>query len=148
MLSIDPDDFVERVEPRNRVDSGLLDRLICDMQKSGWQGRPLLVAKRGDRYEAITGSHRAAAAMRAHVLIPVVILHDADLTATQWKAVNGEVEYDRLDSVFKEAGLHRAAELVRQEIQCGGTMSPVRPSERPPTKGRRFTVKRIPPTKK
>jgi hypothetical protein len=147
MISIEPDGCVERVEPRHRVvDQKLLGKLIRSMQTGGWQGRPLLVVKKGDVYDAITGSHRAEAAMKARVPIPVVILQDADLTKAQRKAVNETSDCIYLASVFDKAGLHKAAELMRQEKQYGGTMEQVRPTKRPPTEGRRIRVKRNPQT--
>jgi hypothetical protein len=148
MISIEPDDYVERVEPRHpATNKRLLDKLIREMQTHAWQGRPLLVVKKGNGYETITGCHRAAAAMKVGFPIPVVVLDDADLTKAQWEKVDGAVDYGCLDSVFDEAGLHKAAELMRQEKQYGGTMSPVHPTKRPLTEGRRFSVKRNPPEK-
>ncbi|MEM3486073.1 MAG: ParB N-terminal domain-containing protein, partial [Candidatus Methanomethyliaceae archaeon] len=41
------------------------------MRKHGWQGRPVLALRWGNLTQAITGSHRIAAAKKAGVNIPV-----------------------------------------------------------------------------
>lgn len=47
----------------------------ASMARSGWRGRPLLVAPmRGGRFQALTGSHRHAAAKRLGLCIPVLVL--------------------------------------------------------------------------
>lgn len=45
------------------------------MRRSGWLGRPLLVVKRaGGGYQALTGSHRLAAALEAELAaVPAIV---------------------------------------------------------------------------
>ena len=52
-----------RIRPFHEVrDAEKLAALVADMTERGWHGRPLVVIDCGDYYQAITGSHRWAAA--------------------------------------------------------------------------------------
>jgi uncharacterized ParB-like nuclease family protein len=54
---------IDRIRPFHEVrDSERLAALIASMTERGWDGRPLVVIDCGDYYQAITGSHRWAAA--------------------------------------------------------------------------------------
>jgi hypothetical protein len=72
----------ELVEPRSLipindpVDKQFLRKLVRDMSRRGWSGRPLLVVRLGTSRYAFTGSHRIAAAMRAGIMVPVVYWSD------------------------------------------------------------------------
>ena len=44
-----------------------VEALARSMESVGWRGRPVLVVDRGDHYQAITGSHRIAAAEKAGI---------------------------------------------------------------------------------
>lgn len=70
------------VAPRHEVnDPAKYAALVESMELGGWQGRPVLVYEYHERYEAITGSHRIAAAQETGTDIPVVVLPYNDDTA-------------------------------------------------------------------
>lgn len=74
------------------------------MQAHGWVGRPiLLLPRRGNKYQALTGSHRYAAAKKAGLKkIPCVILSRDAANAVQsaWRSPSTE-NYGILRSVYK-----------------------------------------------
>jgi ParB-like nuclease domain len=146
---IEPDGYVDKLEPRHKpTDPNLLKRLEGSMRGCGWTGRPLVVAKikqdSGYKYEGITGSHRATAAMNAGVPIPAVFVSPDDLTTEQWEFVMTHSE--DLDILFDEVKLSKAAELLRQERKYGGTAAKVEPPKREKTEGRRVRFKRVGPS--
>lgn len=79
---------VQKIVPVNDVvDKEKYQQLLESMERGGWQGRPLVVVDRGDHYQALTGSHRLAAAVAASLeYVPAVVLdieyicEDYDLT--------------------------------------------------------------------
>ena len=71
----------ERIAPLHEVRDGeKLARLVANMERIGWQGRPLLVVDNGGGdYVALTGSHRHAAALEAGLgMVPVVVVSQCD----------------------------------------------------------------------
>ena len=55
-----------------------IDNLTADLRLHGWKGRPLLVYSTPTGYQAISGSHRIAAARRAELQsIPCVVIPEA-----------------------------------------------------------------------
>lgn len=57
---------IRHIAPPHEVrDAEKLDRLTAAMNANGWAGRPLLVLRTADCFQAITGSHRIVAAERA-----------------------------------------------------------------------------------
>lgn len=124
MKRVKPDKFLERVEARHPADEKLIELLTTDMRKRGWCGRPILVAEIGTGcnkyYETITGGHRSTAAMALGIPIPVVVVGGRELTEEQWEQVRWSGDYDYLYSVFENAGLKKAAELIYQEFELGG----------------------------
>lgn len=98
------------------------------MRKHGWQGRPVLALRWGNLTQAITGSHRIAAAKKAGVNIPVYVLDvSAHVKAadgrcvvcgeTCWvdEAVEAYDDYERLEAV-KRSGDEYAICLMEQEV--------------------------------
>jgi len=74
---------IDRIRPFHEVrDSEKLAALIASMTERGWDGRPLVVIDCGDYYQAITGSHRWAAANEVGLdEIPIAICE----TGTLWE---------------------------------------------------------------
>ena len=139
------EDMITAVETRHKAThSDLLQGLKCSMMEVDWKGRQLLVVeKKGEVYEAITGTHRATAAMQLGIPIPVVIIEIGDLSASQTaRVLNGRVQYELLADLFDSAGLSPAAELMRQEYTSGGKAPIVRPRKER-TGGGRVTVRRV-----
>lgn len=124
MKRVKPDTFLECVEPRHPADEKLVELLTADMRKRGWRGRPILVAEIGTGcnkyYETVTGVHRSTAAMTLGIHIPVVVIEGRELSEEQWEQVRWSGDYDHLYSVFMDAGLNKAAELMYQEHELGG----------------------------
>ncbi|MDD4181321.1 MAG: ParB N-terminal domain-containing protein [Victivallaceae bacterium] len=52
-------------------ETGKLNQLADDMRQRGWVGRPILAIDCGDYLQAITGSHRIAAAELARIEVEV-----------------------------------------------------------------------------
>jgi ParB-like nuclease domain len=146
---VEPDGYVKKLTPKHTPsDPDLVKRLEESMRQYGWIGRPLMVAKiknGGGRYKygGITGSHRATAAMNVGIPIPAVFVTTADVTRKQWKFIMKHSE--GLDTLFDEAKMPRAAGLMRQEPELGGTAAKVEPPKREKTEGRRFRPKRVEP---
>jgi hypothetical protein len=112
-----------------------------------WLGYVMVakIKKGGGRYKynGITGSHRATAAMNIGIPIPAVFVSPADVTRKQWKSIMTHSE--GLDTLFDEAKMPTAAGLMRQELELGGTAAKVEPPKREKTEGRRFRPKRVEP---
>ena len=66
-----------KIEPPHEVrDQKKLEDLAEKMRTSGWQGRPILAIDLGQGPEALTGSHRIAAAKMAGIDVPVIMVDD------------------------------------------------------------------------
>lgn len=67
---------VSEIEPPHEVRfPERLRNIVTAMRRTGWRGRPLLVAPtRGGRFQAFTGSHRYAAAKQLDLCVPVLVL--------------------------------------------------------------------------
>lgn len=111
--------------PHGVTDPDKLSRIEADMRANGWTGRPILVERYGDGYQAWTGSHRLAAARRVSrdLDIPVVVIDHDKMVAThgemlndKWLTQSGD-DYDRL-AMLVEAGDDEAAALMREEIEA------------------------------
>jgi hypothetical protein len=60
--------IMDHIVPLHDVDQGdQVAHLVDSMTANGWVGRPLLIIDTGERYQAITGSHRIQAARIAGV---------------------------------------------------------------------------------
>jgi len=122
MKRVKPDRFVDVPERRHPASRDLVEKLKV-LMKRGWRGRPLLVGEinnEGD-LETIAGVHRATAAMELGIKIPVVILRERDLPSDTFGEIMwGGVDYEHIGWVLAEAGLERAAELMRREEELGG----------------------------
>lgn len=105
--NIDP----SNVMPVNPVvDEGKYEYLVASMKQNGWKGRPLLVYESGDGvYQALTGSHRIAAANAAGLeTIPVSIIDTSRFDEFDVEDLENEVEdTDRLKLLtrFRDGGL-------------------------------------------
>ena len=62
-----------------------LAKIVASMTENGWVGDPIVVVPCGEAYQALTGSHRIEAAMRAGLeTIPVELVESDRLTEEQW----------------------------------------------------------------
>lgn len=108
-------------EPRNNA---LLDELKHSMSQRGWYGRPLLVLKRKDgTYQAITGSHRLAAASSLGLDVPVYVLEPpefgwdrkGDREQLIWESLELAVDNADAMSSLMKIGDGSAIQLMREE---------------------------------
>ena len=57
------------------TDRKKFDYLVSDFEKSGWEGRPVVIVENGnDGYKALTGSHRILAAKEANIMVKAVVV--------------------------------------------------------------------------
>lgn len=57
-------------------DDAKLTELTASMREQGWQGAPVVISREGFGDQALTGSHRIAAAEAAEIDVPVVEIRD------------------------------------------------------------------------
>jgi hypothetical protein len=112
-----------RVNPPHPVKNReKLRRLTEAMKADGWDGRPVLAYRSGGGYQAITGSHRIAAARAAGLeRIPVLLIEDKDLPDAVYTALDeGEDNYDRaraLEKMLKaDPSTQPAYDLMLEEL--------------------------------
>ena len=143
-MNIEPDAFIGESQTRHKPDhQELLEKLVTDMRMQGWQGRPLLVIEKEGTHTAITGTHRAEAAMQLRIPIPAVFVREGSLTNEELdKVLNGTIDYPLLAAFFENAGLDKASELMRQEMNLGGTGKTVLPNAKGPTGRGPIKIKR------
>jgi len=73
--------------------------LFRRFQSNGWEGRPLVVIRLRNskrwKYYSITGSHRIAAARKAGIKVPVIVLPSSfyDYLKSNYLVGNGSVHY-------------------------------------------------------
>ena len=57
------------------TDRKKFDYLVSEFEKSGWEGRPVVIVENGnDGYKALTGSHRILAAKEANIMVKAVVV--------------------------------------------------------------------------
>jgi ParB-like chromosome segregation protein Spo0J len=72
-------------QPHEMTDPAKVASLAADMTANGWTGRPVLASASG---QALTGSHRIAAAEIAGIEVPFVLVPDG----WDWTDVQGDFE--------------------------------------------------------
>jgi hypothetical protein len=82
-------------------DQHKLAGLIASL-RTGWTGRPLVVVDCGETLQALTGSHRLAAAVVVGCDVPVVVI-DATTHLTGWDGTCGQCQGDCLVAALLEA---------------------------------------------
>ena len=110
----------KNIRPLNRVeDKKKFEALVKGMARDGWTGRPVLVWKNGKKNQALTGSHRIAAARKVGIDVPVVFVSN---DAAKWEDPNGmfttfqdAIDDQRQSSFLDKAGDAKAANLMAQE---------------------------------
>ncbi len=108
------------IEPPHEVrDDKKLDSLVHRMEEEGWVGRPILMYDTGQANQALTGSHRIAAARKAGIEIPIL---KVDEDVLNYEDENGdtisEIVYrdaDEIAEFLKKAGDNDASELMELE---------------------------------
>ena len=111
------------------TDQNKFNALVTSMKESGWVGRPVLVEEHGDGYQAWTGSHRIAAAKKAGVMVPVVVMdsnaiqqyladNDAEPGSLfDYGASQAALDDDEKLRLLEEFGDERAIALLREELE-------------------------------
>lgn len=117
----------EDIEPPHEVkDSAKLQKITDGMKADpdGWVGRPLVVVKYGSgnqaSYQAITGSHRIAAAREVMNRVPAVVLTEAQAAAIP---NIGHMNEEYVEGVLRDAGYKDVADLINQDLSSGGAGS-------------------------
>lgn len=108
--------------PHSARDKVKLSALIDEMKSGGWQGRPVLAIQSDNgAAQAITGSHRIAAAKKSGVEIPVQYVDRSKID--QWFKNNNYSSSDffALDDfykqqLFQDIGDSRAARLMGEDV--------------------------------
>ncbi len=137
--NIDPHD----IEPPHEVrDEQKKDAIVKSMKINGWQGRPILVQQNYNGNQAITGSHRIAAAQEVGLeSIPVVFLGGDELSEDDWDKWYGcSDDYDRLVWIKEHLPEHTdAIQLMEMEIEGNSEVARLNPEysgmHEAPTKG-------------
>lgn len=108
--------------PHNVRDVAKKEKLTENMEKNGWVGRPLLVFDAGRGNEALTGSHRIAAAKQAGIEIPI---YKIDENIGNYADKNGNTIFDAANfeqknivKFLREFGDKNAAKLMNEEIKA------------------------------
>jgi len=122
---MEPDEFITRIKPPHEVrDKDKLKKLSESMKTDGWQGRPILAfVEPNGTIQAVTGSHRIAAAKRTKTPIPVVYINPDALkwedprgSLGPWNQVVDDGDDGRVEMFLRKAGEERAARLMRKEM--------------------------------
>jgi hypothetical protein len=110
------------VPPHNVRDVAKKEKLTENMEKNGWVGRPILVFDAGRGNEALTGSHRIAAAKQAGIEIPI---YKIDENIGNYADKNGNTIFDAANfeqkdivKFLREFGDKDAAKLMNEEIKA------------------------------
>ena len=103
------------VELHEVRDADKYDSLVSAMASDGWIGRSILAMDMGDYIQAITGSHRIAAAREAAISVPVLIIEDADINETFAAEWGFAADDDDRLRVLNDFGLTDAASLMAAE---------------------------------
>jgi len=91
------------------------------MKKWGWKERPLLVLKRGQKYQALTGSHRYQAAKDTNLKkVPCVVIRSRKIVH-EWNILIKKgfffEDYEKLTSKLRKEKLFLAALLFNEDIE-------------------------------
>jgi ParB-like nuclease domain len=97
-------------------EAGKMAALTASMEQDGWQGRPLLVIEYMDGYQAITGSHRIAAAEAAGIEEVPCVLVDREAFDAAGYSVSDLYDDDVTHGILLEIGDDNAADLMLTEI--------------------------------
>jgi ParB-like chromosome segregation protein Spo0J len=111
---------VREIYPVHEVrDEVKYETIKASMKAHGWQGRPILVVDCGDYYQALTGSHRLAAAtdIDKEMEVPIAIADTDKLydDSDYWYIDNTLNELDYFVEVLREYD-REAADLLDQDI--------------------------------
>lgn len=111
--TVHPDD----IAPLHGVeDPALYESLVESMWAHEWQGRPVLAAEDADgKLQALTGSHRIAAARTTRTHVPVYVVA---MTAEQFEAARTDFQEQRLEAV-RSTGDAAAIALFELEMKEG-----------------------------
>jgi hypothetical protein len=130
---VDADEIQEMHPVRNK---SKLSDLVKRMKANGWQGRPVLSFKDETGIHAVTGSHRIAAARKAGISVPYVLISDE---AMEYENENSQGIFEwigndddwLLDHLI-EAGDTRAVNLMKAENQDTDDDGNLKPDEPTP----------------
>lgn len=117
-----------KINPLHEVqDPEKLRTLTESMKDDGWVGAPLVAIPYGDGFQALTGSHRWAAACDADLYeIPVEVIPYEALTPEQWARLEREHDAVGFLRTLEECaedgatGLDAAIALLQAEVDKEG----------------------------
>ena len=107
--------------PHSVQDSEKFETLKAALETTGWEGRPLLVVEYGDVFQALTGSHRWAAADAAGIEeVPCVVVDMDALTEAGYDAddLRNATDDDAVYVILSETDDEDATEAILAEIQA------------------------------
>ena len=92
-----------------------MEKIAASIAANGWQGRPVLVVEVADMFQALTGSHRLAAAESAELeMVPCVVVNRELLDEAGYEV--GELnDTETIASILSEIGDNEAAQLAQEE---------------------------------
>lgn len=101
----------------NDTDQNKVGQIAQNMERDGWQGRPILVIVMGNEKIALTGSHRLAAADQAEIQPVTYEIDSDDYTEDQLAELfDARDDEDRLDALRDMDG--EAAALMAAEVEA------------------------------
>ena len=117
-----------KIIPLHEVrDAEKLRTLTESMEDKGWVGAPLVAIPYCDGFQALTGSHRRAAACDADLYeIPVEVIPYEALTPEQWESLEMEHDTEGYLRTLEECaedgatGLDAAIALLQAEVEKEG----------------------------
>lgn len=101
-------------------DSTKVEQIAASLERDGWQGRSVLVLQVADYYQALTGTHRLAAAQAAGLEDVPCVEVDAEAFYGAGYEPNDLWDDDVRLSILREIGDEAAATLIEQEIAANG----------------------------
>ena len=107
--------------PHSVRDTEKFEALKSAFETSGWEGRPLLVVEYGDVFQALTGSHRWAAADAAEMEeVPCVLVDTDKLIEAGYDAdaLRSASDDDDVYNILEETGDEDAVELMLEEMRA------------------------------
>ena len=99
------------------TDRKKFDYLVSDFEKSGWEGRPVVIVENGnDGYKALTGSHRILAAKEANIMVKAVVVEYSSEIDDLVSANSDEERASAAKDLYRDGVLSDAAyQLIIRE---------------------------------
>lgn len=106
------------IQPVNEItDREQYEYLVRDFQENGYDGRPVVVYETPYGYQALTGSHRVAAAREADIDVPAAVIRDSDVIERLSEAYDDWSRAEEAKLLFEEGMIDETTRdlLAREE---------------------------------